>query len=176
MKTASLIMLSLLVIAIPVASGSAANVPPGNGAATQYTETLPGAGGEEARHGAGAPDGGGKKSVTPAGTAAEMTELGDEGKVALQLANSSAPQHDGEPDDEAGAGASGPGAANDRGGSLGAGADGGGSSGLSAVLGSALGTSGGGLGFLQTLILGTVLLAAAAYVLRRRGGGQPSDR
>jgi hypothetical protein len=169
MKTASATILFLLSVLVPAASGLAASVPPGNGAATQYTETLPGAGGEEAAHGAGGHESGGGNSGVPAGTAAELAELGQEGEVTLRLADATAPRHDG----QGGGGRKEDGAASGSGdsGSLSARAEGGGSSGLDQVLGGAVGTSGGGLGLLQPLILLAVFLAAGAYAFRRHGRG-----
>jgi hypothetical protein len=166
MRISSAIVLALFVALLTAASGSAANVPPGNGAATQYSQTLPGAGGEEATRGSGGAAGGGGKPAVPGETAAQLEKLGREGEATLQVANSTAQQHSGEGGGhgkEAGGGADGAGGSRGRAGA------GGGSSGTDAVLGNAIGTSGGGLGFLKLLILATVALAAGAYALRRRG-------
>ena len=165
MKTASATTLSLLLVLILAASCSAASVPPGNGAATQYTETLPGAGGEEAAHGVGGPERGGRKSDVPLRAQAGLAELGREGEAALQLADRTAQPHLGQRGDGGPAGRSGDSGKPGR--SLSARAEGG-SSGIDEVLGATIGTSGGGLGFLQLLILVAVVLLAGAYLFQRR--------
>ena len=209
MRTSLITLLAVLGVLAPTASASAAVVPPGNSGATQYSETLPGAGGEETSHQGPTADnpaanktgsgkkGGGKDSPVSSQVASELHELGSEGEAALNLAGAGAPansaptepgskshqmkhqkkkkkknhgrkhhgkKHHGK--NEAGAtNPSNPGGPN---------AGNGGSSGLGEVLGGAVGTSSGGLGFLQPLILATVLIGAGAYVLRRRGA--PADR
>jgi hypothetical protein len=167
MRLRPIAILALLSALVLTASASAARVPPGNAGAVQYSETLPGPGGEETsstptgskqQSSAGKESGG--KNVTVSGqTASELQELGPDGEAALNLATANAPE--------------------DRGGSthhaeklLGSGwsaAEG--YSGFAAVLAGVVGTSGGGLGFLQPLILAAVVLGAGAYLYRRRRGG-----
>jgi hypothetical protein len=186
MKLAMATMLALLAMSIPAAGASAARVPPGNSAATQYSETVPGAGGEEGTRepgtgkSAAGGDGRGAPSAVPAGTAAELEGLGPEGEAALRLAetDSSTGHHrDGtsgrgggkRPDrDEGGTAPTGAGSSGGGGGTGLSGAAGDGTSGVGEVLGGAFGTSGGGLGLLQPLILATVVAAAGVYVVRRR--------
>jgi hypothetical protein len=169
-------LFALLIAVVPVACASAAIVPPGNSAATQYTETLPAAGGEEAHrtNGQGEKAGKGGESAVPASTAAELQELGPEGKAALELAKAGAPKqskHQKKKKDGATSPGSPPGSGSGGGGSSASG----GSSAVGEVLGGAAGTSSGGLGFLQPLILATIVVIAGAYFLRRRRGG-PTDR
>ncbi len=169
--------LAALLFLIPTASAVAAIVPPGNSAATQYSESVPGAGGEETRPEAGGGDrsstgkAAGEESVVPAATAAELKRLGPEGEAALRLANqgprpSKAAKRHG---NEGGAVATDPGTPG------GPGSGSGGSSGVGEVLGGAAGTSSGGLGFLQPLILAAVLVGAGAYLLRRRRSGSATQ-
>ena len=176
MKLASITLLALLAVLVPTAGASAVRVPPGNSAATQYSETVPGAGGEEggrktnAGKSSGGQEGGGAKSSVPATTATEFEELGPEGKAALNFTNSSGTGGDGGKDygdKEGGAVATGPGDSGTPGGA-GLSAESSGSSGVSEVLGGAVGMSGGGLDFLQPLILAMILVGAGAYILRRR--------
>lgn len=182
MKLASITFLALLAVLVPTAGASAARVPPGNSAATQYSETVPGAGGEEGSRETGksstGQEGSGGKSTVSGQTATEFEELGPEGEAALNFANSSGtgPQAAGgdggkDPGDkEGGVVETGPGDFGTPGGAE-LSAESSGSSGVGEVLGGAVGTSGGGLGFLQPLILATILVAGSAYVLRRRGRG-----
>lgn len=193
MRIVSATSLALLAILIPTAGASAARVPPGNSAATQYSETVPGAGGEE-----GAPEAGGgssrsssneggtgRKSAVPSKTAREFEELGSEGEAVLKLAGGGEPSssahgkggkngkkgHGGKGGKHEGAVEGGATVPSDPGGPDGsslASAKSNGSSGVGKVLGGAVGTSGGGLGFLQPLILIAIVAAAVAYVLRRR--------
>lgn len=167
----------LLATLLATATAGAAVVPPGNSAATQYAETLPGAGGEETTRrpgykGHGNGDSGASGPATeapaavPAETAAELRKLGPEGAAALELAETGAPRGGAKPEQgdkekgsaapAGGAGPSDPGSGSN------------GSSGLGEVLGRATGTSTSGLGFLQPLLIAAALIAAGAYALRRR--------
>lgn len=182
MRIASATLLALLLALVPTASAAGVRVPPGNGAATQYSETVPGAGGEE-----GAPEvarggspstgstGGQAKAAVPAATTAELEALGPEGEAALNLAEAGASGHRKSSAHKDGGAPAGSGNSGTPGGP---GAEGGGSSGLGTVFGAAVGTSGGGLGFLQPLILAAVFLGACAYLLgrRRKGHAVPPER
>jgi hypothetical protein len=172
----------LVALGMTLAPGaSAAVVPPGNSAATQYAETLPGAGGEEApeKDGDGEKatdqEGKGGESSVPASTAAELEELGPEGEAALNLANEGAPKQAKHQKKKEGGGAANPGSPGGPASGSGGSSSSGGSSAVGEVLGGAAGTSGGGLGFLQPLILAAVLIGAGAYLMRRRRTG-PGDR
>jgi hypothetical protein len=172
MRIASATIFALLVVLVPAASAAGVRVPPGNGAATQYSETVPGAGGEEGTR-EGKPSAGSKggqtKSAVPAATTAELEELGREGKTTLDLAEQGAPRR------QPAKGASGGGHKDRRAVATATTAGpnaGGGGSGVGEVLGAAVGTSGGGLGFMQPLILATVLLGAGAYLLGHRRKGR----
>jgi hypothetical protein len=86
----SLTVLGLLLL--PAASG-AKNVPPGNSGADQYSETLPGAGGNEQTNSGGG--GGNPSSSQPALSPAaqeSLEELGPAGRAAADLANRTAPR------------------------------------------------------------------------------------
>jgi hypothetical protein len=132
-------------------------LPPGNSAASQYAQTLPGAGGNEVTNG------GRHKDVPPAkalgsATAAQLRKLGPAGQAAAQLAADTAPhpikgrgQH-----------------------RFGMAAGSGGSSGLSEVLGQITGAStSGGMGIFQPLLILLVLIGAFAFALTRRRTAPP---
>jgi hypothetical protein len=127
-------------------------LPPGNSAANQYAQTLPGPGGNEAvggRHEARSP-----AKVLGASTTERMRKLGPDGRAALQLAAETAPQ-------TVHRRRSGP--------SSGAPANSSGSSGLGEILRQATGTlTSGSMGVLQPMILLVALVAACAYAIGRR--------
>jgi hypothetical protein len=177
------VSLAVALLGLSVVAADAAVVPPGNSAATQYSETLPGAGGEETSQKGGSGDKNeaapGAPAVSPE-TAAELKELGAEGEAILDLTNSAAPPRHADKQGSAKKGEKGgsekDGALPPAGGGPGAGGSGTnvtGSSGVGEVLGGAAGTSSGGLGFLQPLIIGLALVCAVAYALRRRRGDEP---
>lgn len=169
--TASTAAALLAALALPAAAGAEYYIPPGNSAVNQYTESIPGAGGES---------GGKKKDVTPAQAigaknAKQLEQKGEVGEEAAEVAAETAPPadlyaNDGGEGQSGGAGgagggsgsggggnggANGPGPANPGNGSgSGAGADSGsaaadgvhvnqpaGSSGISSVLGEATGAA-----------------------------------
>lgn len=200
MRTRLVSVLVLLGALVPGVSASAAIVPPGNSAATQYSETVPAAGGEASptKNGQGGKtagkESGAPESAVPATTAADLEELGPEGEAVLKLTGTGPPRktktgagspqkakHKGKskhkgaaanPDQpggpsSGGGGPSGGGVPPATSGSSAAG----GSSGPGEVFGAAAGTSVGGLGFFQPLILVAVLIAAGAYLVRRRRVG-----
>jgi hypothetical protein len=196
MRIAAATLLALLALLVPTAGAAAARVPPGNSGAIQYSETVPGAGGEEGTRESvgqgGKPSSAeaeaGTKSAIPTSTSAELEKLGPEGEAALNLADSGATSSGSTKEKDAGKGKGkskpGTGEGKDRGkesaAAAGAGGSGtpsggsssltveGGNSGAGEVLGGAFGTSGGGLGFLQLLILATVVVGAGAYLVERR--------
>jgi hypothetical protein len=170
MRPRPIAILTLIAALALTANASAARVPPGNAGAVQYSETLPGAGGEEAsrefkgskQQASTGKEAGGQSAAVSGQTASDFQELGPEGEAALNLASATAPEN---------GGGSARHAKRQRGGGW-SGTDG--SSGFGAVLGGVVGTSSGGLGFLQPLILATVVLGAGAYLLHRRRGGPAS--
>jgi hypothetical protein len=171
-------------VAFPAASLAEYYVPPGNSAANQYTESLPGAGGDS---------GGKHKGVTPAstlgaGNAKKLEKQGSAGKAAAEVAAQTAP-----PQLIAGGGTSGSGTtAPSGGGSAGSGGGNGGSnggggdlgeatrvsqpqgsSGVGQVLGQATGASDGNLGLWLPLAIVLTLIGSVAYWVRgRHGHGQ----
>lgn len=177
--------LVLASLGLSVSAADGAVVPPGNSAATQYSETLPGAGGEEARNkgGANPEEAAAGAPAVPSQTASELRALGAEGEAALKLANTTAPPHvAGEPGGKKGkkeskqekqGTAAGGGSGDGPGAGGGTGLKTAGSSGVGEVLGGVAGTSSGGLGFFQPLIIALVLICAVAYALRRRRGAEP---
>jgi hypothetical protein len=130
-------------------------VPPGVSGANQYTETLPGAGGNEPTSNLHE-KGQGPSAKTPAQAlghknAAQLEALGPEGRAAAQLAAAGTPPR-----------APG-GKASERT------AHSGGSSAIGQVLGQLTGTSGSeGMGLLLPLLIAAGILAAAAYAFGRR--------
>jgi hypothetical protein len=159
------------------------NVPPGVSGANQYTETLPGPGGNTTAGGGGGT--GGNQSHSPAKTlgaanARKLEALGPEGQAAAELAA------------ESGAVESQPGPSKHQGhrrsrghkaekqssGSGGASTRRAGSSGIQQVLGQITGTGGsnsGGMNWLLPMLIGASVLIAAAYLLNRRRPARPQD-
>ncbi|HET9676265.1 MAG TPA: hypothetical protein VFP21_02015 [Solirubrobacterales bacterium] len=166
-------------------------VPPGNGAATQYTEAYPTSGGN-AVNGDGINGGGGGHSnpshVLGHHNAKKLEDEGQVGKEAARVAAETAPaQGTGSTSTGSGGGHHGtaPGGSGGQNGSGGGGnsgvhtqslvqhtggpaESGSGSSGLSEVIGQATGSSSGDSGLLLPLILLAALVGSLAYAWRRR--------
>lgn len=185
----------------PVAMASV--VPPGNSAATQYTETFPTTGGNaevnSSIDGSGLSPRGGKRSpkkVLGQDTAQKLESHGEEGRAVAELATETAsatatenggsgnPSAQGkkgaQTKAEGGSGNNAPPATS------GGGAGDApveavtvetpeGSSGLSEVLGHATGSSSGEMGIVLPLVLLAVPLCALAYAWRRRHAGQAAS-
>ena len=93
----------VFVAAALASNASAALVPPGNAGATQYSETIPGAAGEESQQPIGASaqptngqesgkgKDGTKSSAVPAQSVTEFQGMGADGEAALSLAEAGAP-------------------------------------------------------------------------------------
>lgn len=172
----------VLTVVLPAASLAAqGNVPPGVSGANQYTETLPGPGGNEPTSAiSGAKQPTGKKAPgTPAqalGTeqAAKLEGLGTEGRAAARLAANGAPGRSG--GGGKGSGGAGGGAASKTGGATTTATEAGhGSGAVSQIVGQVVGSSdsGGGMGLLLPLLIAMSVVAAAAYAVgRRRGTGR----
>ncbi len=194
MRKLILIATLATIASFSVLAGSAAAetfVPPGNSAASQYTEAFPTSKGEE--------DSQGKKPrhVTPAevlgpGKAHKLEEQGAAGKAVAAFAAETAPVASGEEggsgQEEGGSGQQGAGGAGGSGGSGSGGSSGSGggsgsgegsgtstsvripsgSSGAGEVASQATGLSSGTLGVLLPLILVAVLVWAGVYVWRNR--------
>jgi hypothetical protein len=147
---------ALVALAAPATSAAATPkaVPPGLSAANQYTETLPGPGGEE-------PTGGGGPG-TPAAAlgrvdARRLEELGPDGRAAARLAAAGAP------------GPTAKGRGERRSEAARRGLDPAGPSALRQILGQVTGTSdSGGAGLLAPVLIGSAMVLAAAYALGRR--------
>lgn len=127
-------------------------VPPGVSGATQYTETLPGPGGEESTRQIGAEKR--EASASPeqklgAQNAGRLEELGPEGKAAARLAAA--------------------GVTRSTGGPTGGGVEPSGSSPAGQLLSQVTGTSGSqGMGMLLPLLIAAAALVAVAYLVGRR--------
>lgn len=141
-----------------------------NAGVDEYSEQVPGGGGNQPSNpnaggggsgGSGDPDGG---PLTPAQVAA-LEAQGADGAAAASLAQQTGP------DSTAGRGGAGDGSAGGGGGSA---ADDGG--GLTEIAGNIAGGSDSGMGVALPLILGAALIGALAFVvMRRRGGGQAGN-
>jgi hypothetical protein len=163
-------MLTLAAIAPATASGQACNdtAPTDNAQVDEYSESIPGACGNEptSQHtergdtagGGGSTGGSGPGSSISTDTADELQSLGSDGAAAAALAEATAPPSDGSSNR---GGASSGDEASD---------DGGSGSVLSGVQNAVSGDSSDGMGILLPLLLGVVLLAGVAYVVRRRTG------
>jgi hypothetical protein len=189
---------TLAFLAVPALATAGPVVPPGNSAATQYTETFPtlggnaevnssiGGGGSSSSHGHRSPS-----SVLGSHTAGELEAHGQEGHTIATLATEAAPATAADGGNTKGAGGSNVNGSGGQGGkgSPGNGGSGGegaasrlsgaepvtgsdGSSGLSEVLGHATGSSSGEMGVFLPLMLLAVPLLALAYAWRRRHPGR----
>jgi hypothetical protein len=179
-------LLVTILLVLGVATAAAQNVPPGVSGANQYTETLPGPGGNSAA-GGGNSSGGGTGAPNSAaqtlGTknARKLESLGADGKAAAALATESAPTnakpkqtgHRGGkqtgkgPVEKTGASSSGTATSNAQG-----------SSGVEQVLGQITGTGGsnsGGMNWLLPLLIGASVVVAATYVFARHRPARPQD-
>jgi hypothetical protein len=164
-------LLALAIIWAPVSAVAATRVvPPGISGANQYSETLPGGGGNNR---AGENENPGGKPTTPGqalGTknARALEDLGPEGRRAAELAARTTPhkKHRRHGHTQAGgAGAGGSGSS-------------GGDSGLDQVLGQITGTGGsdaGGMDWLLPLLIGASVLTAGAYLVTKRRSAGPQD-
>jgi hypothetical protein len=171
-------LLLAIVVALAGTAGAAQNVPPGVSGANQYTETLPGPGGN-APTGGGTSSGGGTNSPAQtlgAANARKLEALGPEGKAAAELATetSSASQTHAKPK---GAGRSsdgkGKGSGSDRSSEVQNG-----SSGIQQVLGQITGTGGsnsGGMDWLLPLLIGASVVVAATFLFTRNRPARPQD-
>jgi hypothetical protein len=185
-----LIAMPALLVAILLATAgttdAAQNVPPGVSGANQYTETLPGPGGNSAAGGGGSSAGGGagapKSSAQTLGAtnARKLEALGPEGKAAAELATQSSPassnsKRAGDKD----AKPSGPGSSEKAESSISTrSSDAPGSSGVQQVLGQITGTGGsdsGGMNWLLPLLIGASVVVAATYLFTRHRPARPQD-
>jgi hypothetical protein len=152
-------------LALPGAALAAGTVPPGVSGAAQYTESLPGPGGEESTKSMveAGQGGDGQKAAEPARTlgtenAEKLEALGPEGKAAAGLAAAGGEGN----------------RAGDKSGSGGAAADtathsSGGGSGVGQVVRQLSGSDGsGGMGLLLPLLIVMAVVAAAGYLIGRR--------
>jgi hypothetical protein len=157
-------LIAAVLLMLP-AAGQAAPLPPENSAANQYTEALPGPGGDHptrdigSNKGPGNEAGGGKNTADTLGqaNATRLERLGPEGRAAAQLAAESPPS----PTTREPAEGGGPG----------------GDSGLNQVLGQITGSSdSGGSGLLLPALIAAAAIAAAAFVVLRRRTAQTQDK
>lgn len=194
MKTAIATAALLASLVLSSAAMAETVVPPGNSAATQYTEAFPTAGGNTISNSG---INGGRGSSSPSkvlghDNAKNLESKGQVGREVANLAAETAPQQNGATAGAGAGGAGGSGAAGagGNGGKGGAGGTGGGSgqgggglpsqhqidstkagggsSGLGEVAGQATGSSSGDLGLLLPLILLGTVAWAATYAWRRR--------
>jgi len=189
-----LLMAAITLAALPASAAAEAYVPPGNSAATQYTEAVPTAGGPKAtthsKHGQSkSPD-----RVLGAHKTAKLDAQGPQGRAAAEVAALTAPSAVGAKVEATAA--SGPGTPEPQGGQTGSGgvqagsgsnagdlsqsgrstspghtaqAEPGGSSGIGEVVGQATGSSSSGqLGVWLPLLIAAVVIWSGAYVLRRQ--------
>jgi hypothetical protein len=175
-------LLATILLILGGTTATAQNVPPGVAGANQYTETLPGPGGNDpagGTHVGGGTDAPKAAAETLGATNARKLEaLGPEGKAAAELATESAPSGaiSKNADHKRGKGQGSGGGS----GSAGAGGapDTHGSSGIQQVLGQITGTGGsdsGGMDWLLPLLIGASVVVAAAYLFGRNRPARPQD-
>lgn len=76
-------------LALPTAASAQETIPPGNSGADEYTEGVPGAGGEQSGGGGG--DGSEPSQTLPPSASEDLNSLGSDGASAASLAQSTAP-------------------------------------------------------------------------------------
>jgi hypothetical protein len=191
----------LAILVLPSVAVGETVVPPGNSAATQYTETFPTAGGNTKVNGSlgggGSSHSGGRSpaKVLGSNTAEELESHGAEGRTVAALAAESAAggEEEGGGGKKSGTGGGGGGSSGGSGngggkGSGGSAPDAGsggngslaseapaGSSGFSEVLSHATGSSSGEMGIFLPLVLLAAPLCALAYAWRRRQPGRAAS-
>jgi hypothetical protein len=151
---------AMLALLLPGASAAAAPplVPPGVSGANQYTETLPGPGGNEPTSGGGAHNPKSAANALGQANARRLEALGPEGRAAAQLAAQGAGR------DQSKSSLQGHRGLNSAGEGAGA---------ASQVLGNLTGTSdSGGMGALLPLLILAAAVAAVAFFVTRRRSGQ----
>lgn len=189
-----LLTAAIALAALPASAAAEAYVPPGNSAATQYTEAVPTAGGPKAtthsKHGQSRSPG----KVLGTHKTAKLDAQGSEGRAAAELAASTAPTAISGGNEGASAihphgspktapNGSGSGGGRSEGGEVPANPPGGpaphnetltsykapgGSSAVDEVAGQATGSSSGELGIWLPLLIAAVVIWSGAYVLRRQ--------
>ena len=158
-------MLALTALALPVGSAAATSgtVPPGISGANQYTETLPGPGGNEPTSGIG--DKGKRRRWADAGEGARPRERRPAGSARTGRAGGGPVCRAERAREHRRAAARVGGTSNPSG-----------SSGLSQVLGQLTGSSdSGGMGLLLPLLIAMTIVGAAAYGFGRRRTAHPQD-
>jgi hypothetical protein len=162
-----------VIVAMLAVPGVAVAQAPGNGGADEYTETLPGAGGNTPSNQGGGGSGGGESGaptasgpLTPAQVAA-LEAQDEDGAAAAALAEQSGPDRSGGEDtgaagsdgsDTAGSDTAGSGTADD--------------SGIREVVGNVASGSDDGMGAALPIILAATLIGALAFLIVRRSGGR----
>lgn len=161
------ITLSIAVLAAAlVAPGVAVaqELPPGSSGVDQYTENIPGPGGDKPSNGLDKPDGGNSDGGNlPPGVAEELAAQGADGTRAAILADVTAPERSKRGEKARGDG-----------GAAGDGADGGGT--IAGIVSALVGSDGGMGVFLPILLVVTLLVALAVAATRLRRRGQPAGR
>lgn len=185
------VLLVAILLAIAGTTSAAQNVPPGVSGANQYTETLPGPGGNSAAGGGSSTTGGdtgaphSTAQTLGATNARKLEALGPEGEAAAELATQSSPVG---PSSDSGSKKAGHKGGKHYGQASGGQADASagvgsshaqGSSGVQQVLGQITGTGGsnsGGMTWLLPLLIGASVVVAAAYLFaRHRPPPRPQD-
>jgi hypothetical protein len=181
-----LLMAALAIAALPASAATAAYVPPGNSAATQYTEAVPTAGGPKSTNDSKHRQSRSPDKVLGAHKTAKLDAHGPQGKAAAEVAALTAPSTAAASHETAAAPGHGNPAQGDQGGngsnggdpsqsdnstspahSAQAGPDG--SSGVGEVIGQATGSSSSGQPSLWLpLLIAAVVIWSGAYLLRRQ--------
>jgi hypothetical protein len=167
---ASMLALALLWAPNATMAATSKNVPPGVSGANQYTETLPGPGGNSPTRHLKSETHGPRSAARVLGgdNARKLKALGPEGRAAARLATETAPEGEGGHTKRG---------KHDGGGAPLPGKPGGsGSSGVQQVLGQMTGTGGstsGGMGWLLPLLIGASVVVAVTYLFTRRRPARP---
>lgn len=146
-----------------------AQAAPGGSANDEYTEHVPGAGGDTPSEGVGGGSGGG--GSLPPGTAEALAAQGTAGERAAALAQATAPNKPGKGSNST-SGSSETGEADQT-----SGGSGGGVGGVIDQIASGNDSEEGGMGPVLPIVLGATVLGACALLLaRRRGSSEPPEQ
>jgi hypothetical protein len=183
MRKISIALTLTALLVLPVVAQAGPHQNPGNSAGDEYTENIPGAGGDHqggsgsgsgGAGGSGSGGGSGSSSSLPPGTVQALQQQGGAGAGAANFANSTGPKAAKKAARAQASGKSGANGSNSTSGSESGSGSGGGSLGdvVKQVTGGSDSSDSDGMGAALPIILAASVLGALAFLLaRRRGGG-----
>jgi hypothetical protein len=173
MRKISIALTLTALLVLPVVAQAGPHHNPGNSAGDEYTENIPGAGGDH-QGGSGSGGGSGSSSSLPPGTVQALQQQGGAGAGAANFANSTGPKAAKKAARAQASGKNGANGSNSTSGSESGSGSGGGSLGdvVKQVASGSDSSDSDGMGAALPIILAASVLGALAFLLaRRRGGG-----